>query len=543
MLRSSARVGVESDIVASDDVVAMWEIAEIRQTLDGYLLGAAPYDVLTETGVAQGLSGYDLLIVPAFRSDARDDVLARLDESGALTAIEAFVARGGTLYAQGSGLFVAQAAGALPEGTVDPTARVRLEAPDATANRGRMEIAIPLSQRRPLAYSWLTDTLYILDDPIIHPNETTEVVAQLVNVEDRESAPAVVRHPHGSGQVIGVVGHPTDPTRRSQVPLFMDALLSALAGRADFHGEAIQTFNPDYPPHEFPAYERVPVSATFNVENLWDAPLSGVVVTETVAPGYILTGAIEPTPALTTPTEAGGTQIVWTFDQLAAHEVLTLTYRAVTSPTVLAAGVGTFSQGQMAYTDLSGRRAHVAHRPFVLTARMAARLVGDRDLEADRHFNIPERGVYLDVALPLENKEETLASSVVMTDWVYLIAPIVDYADQHAILSANDGETVWMRNEPYLWAGDYPAWEGAAAPTETITLDDWRALPEKQWCVFTSAHGIHTDPPSDTLQTQDLGSFVTIPPTYTDAITVTADDELLLPCYPLTFDLGDIPGY
>ena len=78
-------------------------------------------------------------------------------------------------------------------------------------------------------------------------------------------------------------------------------------------------------------------------------------------------------------------------------------------------------------------------------------MVGDRDLEADRHYSIPEDGLYLDVALPLENKEETLASTLVLTDWVYLIVPIVDYADQHAILNTNDGETIWMRNEPYLW--------------------------------------------------------------------------------------------
>jgi hypothetical protein len=65
----------------------MWEIGEIRQLLDGYLSGAVPYDVLTESEAAEQLQNYDLLIIPSFRRDAREQVLSLLDESGALEAI------------------------------------------------------------------------------------------------------------------------------------------------------------------------------------------------------------------------------------------------------------------------------------------------------------------------------------------------------------------------------------------------------------------------------------------------------------------------
>ena len=65
----------------------------------------------------------------------------------------------------------------------------------------------------------------------------------------------------------------------------------------DVYGDAVQTFNPAYPPHEFPAYERVPVSATVHVENLWDTVLGSAVVTETLAPGYLLTGTVRPRPS------------------------------------------------------------------------------------------------------------------------------------------------------------------------------------------------------------------------------------------------------
>ncbi|MFP4345743.1 MAG: hypothetical protein ACLFU8_13700 [Anaerolineales bacterium] len=520
--------------------VAMWEYAHVRELFDGYLRGAVPYATLDESALLTDLEGYDLLILPAFNREAQSDLLNLLDEGGGLTAIHDFVAEGGMLYAQGTGLLIAQAAGVLPEGMVAPDETLELEPPDDFANRGRLHVLLPDS---PLALSWLTDTLYILDDPVLRPGEGEEVtvVAELTNVEDYGSAPALFHASYGTGAVVGVVGHPTDPIRRNQVPLFMDVLLLALSGYADFYGDAVQTFNPLYPPHEFPAYEEVPVSATLHVENLWDAPLGDAVVTETIAPGYVLTGSVTPPYTHLSTTPEGETLIVWALGDLDPHAAVTLSYRAVTSPTVLAAGISTFSTGELAYTDLAGDRVKVQHRPFVLYAQMAARLVGDRDLEPDRHYRIPAEGLYLDLTLPLENKEETPAHNVVVTDWVYLIAPIVDYRNQHVILSANDGETIWMRNEPYLWGERYPLWEGATAPTQTLTLDDWRG----DRCVFTSTYGIHIDPPpllhSDVVT--DYGSFITIPPTYTDYITVTAGNELLLPCQPITWNLGAFNGY
>ncbi|MEJ5309103.1 MAG: hypothetical protein WHX52_04985 [Anaerolineae bacterium] len=540
VLRSTVTVPVEID---DGYVMAMWELADIRQVLEGYLLNAVPYSVLTEADAAARLADYDLLIIPAFRSDAREAVRTRLAETGALDAIAAFVGAGGTLYAQGSGLWLAEQAGVLPEGTVNLDAPIQLRTEDAFANQGRLTVLQPDS---PLAWSWLTDSLYILDDPTLLSGGALEVIAELNNAEGG-AVPAIVRAFYGLGQVIGIVGHPTDATRRAQLPLFMDALLTALSGRADFYGDAIQTWNPAYDLHTFLAYESVPVSATLVVKNLWDEPLGNATVIETVAAGYTVTGTLSPAPALTYTTAAGETVIVWELGDLAPHAVVTLTYQAQSDPQTLAAGVGTFATGELHYTDLDGRPVTARHRPFVLTALMAARLVGDRDIEGDRYFLIPDDGVYLDVALPLENKEETLAVSLRMTDVVILLAPIVDIENQHVILNANDGETIWIKNEPYLWdtRKDYPLWEGATSPTQTLTLEDWRALPEAERprCVFTSTYGIHIDPPlRATTAITDYGSFVTIPPTYTDAITVV-NEQLLLPCLPITWNLGDFPGY
>jgi len=517
--------------------VAMWELAEVRQLFDGYLMGAVPYVVLDEAAVAAGgLQNVDFLIIPAIRADAVLTVTQALSETGVLAALYDFVAAGGTLYAQSNGAYIAEAAELLSPGTVD--LQVVVEPTGADPNAGVLQVHLPDS---PLAWSWLTDTLYILTDPLLHPTPEMEVVAMLANAGD---APAVVRAPVGQGQVILVVGHPTAEARRLQVPLFMNALFLGLSSRVELTGDAIQTLNPAYDPHEFPAYEATPVSATLIVRNLWDAPMLNATLTETVSAGYTVltpTGSIAPTTIYTVTEPTTATVLVWELGALAPGTEITLGYWAESDPQALAAGRGLFSQGVLRYEDPDLGRIEVAHRPFVLTAQMAARLFGARELEADRHFRIPAGGLYLKLALALENKEWTLANPVSVTEWIYLISPIVDIENNHVILSTNDGETIWMLNEPFLWEnGPYPLPVGETVPTRTYTLEDWTG----DWCVFTSTEGIYIDPPpGNGLLTEDWGSFITIPPTYTDYITVTVDQQLLLPCLPLHFDLGPWPGY
>jgi hypothetical protein len=530
---------LRTTVRAEGGQAAAWELAHIRDALDLYLFGALPYDVLAEDELGGGaLGGYDLLIVPGFHQGMVWEVLSALDESGALPAIEDFVREGGTLYTQGNGAIVVEAAGLVYQGMVDLDNPVRL--PSSDPNRGLLDVLVPDS---PLAYSWLTHTLYLLTDPTLHPGEDHQVIATISNAEGYDPPPALVRADVGAGQIILQVGHPTDRGRRQQMPLFLDAVLLALSSKGELTGQAVQTFNPDFPPDVLPAYEAgIPVSATLTFANLWDEALSNVVVTASVRHGFnVLSASVTPTPAsiqvVVSPTTQ--TLIAWELGQVDPGQI-NLRYVAETEEDVLAPGLVTFDHSQAAYREPSGKTVSTSHWD-TLRSLMAARLVGDRDVEPDRAYRIPAGGLYLDMALALENKEATLASDLTLTDVLYLVYPIVDLENQHVILSTNDGETIWMRNEPYFW-GDprYPLPQGVNSPTQTLTLDDWGG----EWCVFTSTYGIHTDPPpSRALQTDDYGSFVTIPPTYTGYITVTAENELLLPCLTLVWDLGDFPGY
>ncbi|MGD9100441.1 MAG: hypothetical protein PVF45_08170, partial [Anaerolineae bacterium] len=439
---------LRTTVRAEGGQAAAWELAHIRDALDLYLFGALPYDILDEAALASGVLGdYDLLIVPSFHLGMTEDVIAALDAAGALDAIADFVRGGGTLYSQGNGAVIVEAAGLVYEGMVDMYNPIQM--PPDSPNRGLLDVLVPGS---PLAYSWLTNTLYILTDPTLYPGEEHEVIANVSNAEGFDPPPAIVRADVDAGQIIMQVGHPTDQVRREQIPLFLDAVLLALGSKGELTGQAIQTFNPDFDADIFPAYEAgIPVSATLTFANLWDEALTGVVVSATVRDGFnVLSDTVSPAPTalyvITDPTTQ--TLIVWELGSVEPGQV-NLSYVAETEEDVLAPGVVTFDVSEAVYQEPSGKTVSTLHSD-TLYSLMAARLVGDRDVEPDRVYHIPARGVYLDVALALENKESTLGSNLSLTDVVYLIYPIVDLEDQRIILSTEAGETVWMRNEPFF---------------------------------------------------------------------------------------------
>ncbi|NJO05972.1 MAG: hypothetical protein HC876_10875 [Chloroflexaceae bacterium] len=527
-----------------------WEIADVREVLEGYLDGELRYDILDEAALATAdLSQYALVIAPSVRLGNEQDVLNALDPA-ALDNLAAFVRNGGFFYAQSNGAIIAEAAGLIAPGTVDLANPLQL-APGEPFNTGKLAVLDPNS---PLTFSWLDDTLYILNDPSYYVNEDLDTVAEFTNL-DGSNQPAIVTGRVGDGQVILVNGHPTAVSRRSQVPIFMNAVLWALGGPAELFGQARQTYNPDLDPTLIPAFEEVPVRTTLTFNNLWDTPLSNVVISETVQPGFtVQPGSIFPKAGLydgtveVITTTDGLTHIVWTFASLPAGE-LPLGFTAFTDVDALQQGDVVFSTGEAAYT-LDGRPYVSQHRPFRLSARMAARLVADRDLELDRGFGIPaaaDGGLIFDIAAPIENKEDTAAVDVVVTDVVVCMTPMVDLDHQDRILNDTNGETLWVVNEPFFYnerGTPYVPADGYA-PGDSISLEECDGPP----AVFDVARGIYgevLDGTSNVTETRGLygeSNYITIPAGYTDYITLTEAGELLLPTKVLTWSLGDWAGY
>ena len=144
----------------------------------------------------------------------------------------------------------------------------------------------------------------------------------------------------------------------------------------------------------------------------------------------------------------------------------------------------------------AGLPRSVVRNELEIDALMAARLVGDRDIELDGIYPLSSEGDYFDIALTLENKEETGAQSIVVTDVVALISPIVDVDDQRLIpqvvtdtwgASSTDSleDTLWALNEVFFYDTPAPVYplpdhvDGAAtiASGTVYTLTTWENGP------------------------------------------------------------------
>ncbi len=544
--------------------LVVWEEGDFEQLFRVYLWcersphtdpdGCPYFDVLTETQIVSDLGAYDVLILPALRVGSTDAVLDALGDEG-LEAIHDFVLNGGFLYAQADGAAIAEAAGLLPPGTVDVETRVT--DPD---NVGQLDVLLP---DHPLAFSWLSRTTYVLNEPLITATEGLTVVATFADTSHPGSVAIAVAAP-GDGRVVLFNGHPSDDI--AYHPQVLDALLWAMGERAGIYGELCQQYSDAVDCHTIPAYEPgVPIVVTTTFKNTWDGPLTNVVITETLHPGFTTTlDSVNPAPAAFVENLDGTTTIVFTLTEALPGDT-TFTYIAYTAaPSGTAPGpamgiAGLVSTAEADYTDPfwptefhpDGLPRHIVRNELWVNALMAARLVGDRDIELDGLYPLPAEGYYFDIALTLENKEETDAQRVLVTDVVALISPIVDVDDQGIIpqvvsdtwgVSTTDelSQTLFALNEIFFYETPVPIYplpvymDGADVITTGVfySLPTWLNGPRQ---VYTYTGNFTTTP--------GLSNSVTIPPEFADVITVTAEGDLLLPALMMVWDLGDLPAY
>jgi len=538
------------------DQLLVWEEGDFEQLFRVYLWceetagGCAYFDTLTETQVVDDLSGYDVLILPSIRVGYTDEVIAALGTEG-LDSIRDFVRDGGFLYAQSNAASIVEAAGLVPNGTVDVDTRVT--DPD---NAGQLDILLP---DHPLAFSWLTNDTYVLNEPLITQTSGISVVAAFADTSQPGSVAIGVATP-GDGRVVLFNGHPSDDI--DYHPQVLDALLWAMGERASIHGTLCQQYFPGVGCARLPAYEPgVPVAITTTFKNYWDGPLADVVVTETLRTGFTTTlASVVPTPT-TFVAGSDAITIVWTMTQAMPGDT-NFTYVAYTSAPSGTAGSALVSTANADYVDAfwptenhpAGLPRHVVRNSLRVDSLMAARLVGDRDIELDGLYPLPDAGYYFDIALTLENKEETGASNVVVTDVVALLSPIVDVDDQRLIplvltdtwgISDTDSlsESLFAVNEIFFYDTPVPIYPlptqmDGVTQTSAITagvfyaLDDWDNGPK---LVYTYT--------GDFTTTAGLTNSIAIPPAYTDYITVTADGDILLPALRMVWDFGALPAY
>ncbi len=534
----------------------VWEEGDWEQLFRVYLWcewsphtdpdGCPYFDVLTETQIVSDLGTYDILILPALRVGYADEVIAALGDEG-LAAIRDFVLGGGFLYAQADAAAIVQAAGLLPPGTVDVDTRVT--DPD---NVGQLDILLP---DHPLAFSWLSTTTYVLNEPLITATAGISVVATFADTSQPGSVAIGIAAP-GDGRVVLFNGHPSDAI--AYHPQALDALLWAMGERAGLYGRLCQQYSDAVPCDVIPAYEPgVAVAVTNTFKNTWDGPLTDVVITETLHAGFTTTAdLVTPAPALFQENPDGTTTIVWTLDEAPPGETA-FTYIAYTAAPSGTAGSALVSTAVADYVDPfwpteyhpDGLPRRLTRNPLSVSSRMAARLVGDRDIELDGLYPLPAEGYYFDIALTLENKEETDARHILITDVVALVSPIVDVGDQRIIPrvvsdtwsgGAALSETLFALNEIFFYETPVPIYplpvymDGATVITTGVfySLPTWASGPR---LVYTYTGNFTTTP--------GLTNSVTIPPAFAEYITVTAEGDLLLPALTLVWDFGDLPAY
>ncbi len=521
-----ARIAVfYSQVRDEADQVVTWEEATFEQLFRVYLWGDY-FEPISETAVISGsLADYDILVLPSITVGYADDVAQALGSEG-LAALADWVAAGGTLYAQGDGCYLVEAAGLVPAGTVNLDERLTDEAP--FDNVAHLRVDEPESS---LTFSWLAQETYILDDPVLAATAGITVVATYTDTTHPDT-PAILFTRHGDGQIILTNAHPS--ARQSTYPLALDALLLGMTERCGLTGRVKQEFSAAVPDDVIPAYEpNVPIRVTTEMRNYWDADATDVTITETVSASFTVAISDVVPPPIGFVADSSGTTIVWSTATITPG-VTAFEYVARTLTDTLASGYAIVSTAEADYGDpLTGSRRHTTREPVHVHAKMAGRLNGDRDIELDGLYPLPAEGYYFDIALTLENKEETAAQNVVVTDVVALLSPIADVDDQRVIptvltdtttMTATD-ETIWVENEVFFYHNaSYPLPAGVADNTEVFNLGNWDGV-----TIYT--------------YTNELSNSVTIPPAYAAYINVAADGAIRLPAVVLTWDLGDMPGY
>jgi len=524
-----------SDLRDEYDQVVTWEEGNLEQLFRVYLWGQY-FSTVNENDIASGAltsEGYDLLLLPSVRLGWADDVATALGTAG-LAAIRQWVEAGGFLYAQGEANYLAKVAGLVPPDTVDLDTRVT----DAD-NTAHVIFDDPAS---PLTFSWLDDTVYVLNEPLLKTTAGTTAVASFGPSETTQGgSPAILSAHPGHGQVVLMNAHPSN--QQNYYPQVLDAVLMAMSERAGLCGTLAQQYSTVVSPTVIPAYEAgVEVAITTTFKNYWDGDLTDAVITDTLQSGFTTTqAAVSPPPTSFIENSDGTTTIIWELANVPPGDT-TLVYTAYT----LATGRALASTAKATYVDPfdKNRPKRIQRNPLYVQAHMAARLVGDRDIELDGLYPLPAEGYYFDLALTLENKEETDAQTIAITDVVAFLSPIVDIEDQRRIpgvltdttTMTYTGETLWAFNEVFFYHNaDYllPTVNGVqATPTAVYNIDNWTATGSQVYTVT----GPYTT-------TAGLTNTVTLPVTYTDSITLTADGDLLLPAVVMTWDYGTLPGY
>ncbi len=454
----------KSDVTDSYGQNVTWEEGYFERIFRVYLWGDY-FDKVNETDIKKGkLLDYEVLILPSIKKGYELSVANALGSNG-LNKIMNFVRRGNFLYAQGGACYIAEAARLVPNGTVLLDKRI-----NAANNHADMAV---VNDSYPITQGWLSNKMYVIDDPVLNNTDPNAVVAKytgnLTNSSLINTSAIMAFNPH-KGNLVLINGHPS--VNSDFYPIFFDVMFWAMAETSDLRATCRQLYNSELPYDLIPAQEaNVTVQVEITYLNFWpdtnNSP-KDVELTEKISPYFHVDEfSIYPKPTNITKVNvsyngngsgngsgggggygngtngSGGdfnpppgiqriTEIVWNFRD--DQGIRKFRFNASTYENSTKKGVVPVSEGLAKFTPPGFRgRKELRHGWTYIRAALAARLVGDRDIELDGCYPLRSSGEYFDIALTLENKEETTAKNITVIDIVCLKSPIVDVVNQSKV--------------------------------------------------------------------------------------------------------------
>ncbi len=409
-----------------------WEEGYFERIFRVYLWGNN-FDTINETGIRDGdLMDYDFFIVPSVIKGYEKTMTKKIGPKG-FSRLRNFIKNGNFMYAQGGSCFLAQEAKLIPKKTVWLDQRLK-------ANNSHADMTI-VNSSSIMSHNWRSNQMYVIDDPVFNNTESSAVVAKYTGNLTNSSllnSPAIMTFEYKNGQVILVNGHPS--VNNEFYPIVFNALFSAKAEPAELTASARQIYAEDVAYNLIPAQEpNVTVQVNVEYYNFWPVATTGprkVQLYETVSPLFrVDQGNITPKPSNITTNSNNETIIKWVFND--TQGITKFMFHVKTYSNTTKKGVALVCTGYARYTPPGYRgKTEIHHGGVSIYASLAARLNGDRDIELDGCYPLPASGFYYDIALPLENKEETTAENITIMDIVCLKSPIVDVQNQSRVPGA-----------------------------------------------------------------------------------------------------------
>jgi hypothetical protein len=396
-----------------------WEAPIFRSMFNTFLENDTWY-YLNETQVLSGINdSTSLLIIPSFNGEKSyiDSMIGIYPNMG--TNIKSFLARGGTIYAEGNGAYFLEAIGVFSSGSVNYNNKL-----DASSNY----IALNEAANHPIGFASATLGNTVYSSSIPYVSQSGISVISSAATDSRPVIFTLEGTNANGGRIICNLGLPTSGGMASvengsrQLQWTFNTLLYAFSSKIDLSRSVKNSFNSSIIANSNSvAYDRLDTfKVKMVVRNLSDESISSVSITEDLRGFFKFMDISSSVPytlngnklTFTLSLSAKSEQIVWL--TLRCPDTESSAYENVDKyidyDTYLPASLNTTS-----YSDAEGLHSFYKKRNYA-DIMFSARIVADADVNWKNFLGLEYQP--FKVFMIMENKERTQAANTVYTQYI-----------------------------------------------------------------------------------------------------------------------------